>query len=163
MLSKQVQGEILDPIILRRERDEIGETDFHHLVREILKVCPIHVEDQHRLVKVVLQMVAMDNEVPPEERPPGAPGSKPGKRAQPGISPMEKQNMTYELNLQGRIYEYLDEFPRATMEEIYQVFSNDDQEPVRLAIAALYTQGRITSETTYRTTKGASTHAPQNV
>lgn len=79
MLSKQVQGEILDPIIMRRERDEIEEGVFHHLVRSILKVCPTTVEDQHENVKVALEMVMLDIEIPPHKRPPGAPGSKPRK------------------------------------------------------------------------------------
>jgi len=79
MLNKQVQGEILDAIILRRERDEIEESDFHHLVREILKLCPTNTFEQHEKVSVVLRMVQKDIEIPPHERAPGAPGSKPRK------------------------------------------------------------------------------------
>ena len=79
MLSKQVQGEILDAVILRRERDEIEESDFHHLVREILKLCPTDPSEQHENVRVAMIMVKRDIEIPPHKRPPGAPGSKPRK------------------------------------------------------------------------------------
>jgi len=52
-------------------------------------------------------------------------------------------------NLEDRVFEYLDEHPRATMEELYQVFSNENPLDVRLAIANLYSSNKITSVTVY--------------
>lgn len=49
MLGKQVQGEILEPIILRRERDEIEEAAFHHLVKNILKLCPENLKNNMKM------------------------------------------------------------------------------------------------------------------
>ena len=79
MLSKHVQGEILEPIIFHRERDTIEESDFHHLIKNILKICPTEKEKQHRLIGVAIRIIEKDIQIPPHQRPPGAPGSKPRK------------------------------------------------------------------------------------
>lgn len=47
------------------------------------------------------------------------------------------------------IFEYLDEHPRATIEEIIQVFSNHMDCAVRTALAQLYRENHITSLTVY--------------
>ena len=78
MISKKICGEILEVIILHRERDDINQGDFHHLVRSVMQVSSP--EDQHDLIKKSMDMIHMDLTVPPEDRPPGAPGSRPKKR-----------------------------------------------------------------------------------
>lgn len=84
MLTKEICGEILAPIIMRRERDEISEGDFHHLIRSVLKVTDP--DNQHDLVIRAVKMINMDLTVPPHQRPIGAPGSSPTPVAewQPG-------------------------------------------------------------------------------
>lgn len=77
MIPKSVQGEIFEPILIRRERDEIDEGDFHHIVREIVKCCSSIPEENHDLTNAALKMVIFDISTPPEERAPGAPGARP--------------------------------------------------------------------------------------
>ena len=78
MIHRDVCGDILEPIIRHRERDDINQGDFHHLVRSVMQVCSP--EDQHDLIKTAMNMIHIDLTVPPEKRPPGAPGSRPKKR-----------------------------------------------------------------------------------
>lgn len=75
MISKELAGEILEPIIMHREREGLNESDFHHLVRSVMQVCDPN--DQHRLIGVAMEMIHLDLTIPPEQRSPGAPGSKP--------------------------------------------------------------------------------------
>lgn len=75
MISKELVGQILGPIIIQRERDGVSESDFHHLVRSVLQVS--NPTDQHRLIKVAIEMIGRDFTVAPEDRAPGTPGSIP--------------------------------------------------------------------------------------
>jgi len=48
-----------------------------------------------------------------------------------------------------QIMEYIDEYPRPTIEELHQVFSNHSNLAVSLAVAELYRENKITSITSY--------------
>jgi len=133
MISKQVQGEILEPIILRRERDEINEGDFQFLVKSVLKLCPIQSEERHRLVDVALNMVIKDIEMPPHKRSPGAPGSIPK-----------------ELDLADAIIQYLEFHPKSTLKELFNAFGEHDQDAVSLRIAELRIKGKLTNIVVYQ-------------
>ena len=80
MISKELVGQILEPIIFQRERDGVSESDFHHLVRAVLRVS--NPKDQHRLIKVAIEMINIDFTVAPEDRAPGTPGSIPKIRTE---------------------------------------------------------------------------------
>ena len=58
-------------------------------------------------------------------------------------------NIMANSKFEQKVFDYLEEHPRATMEELYQVFSNEDPLQVRLAIANLYSSNQITSVTVY--------------
>ena len=55
MISKELVGQILGPIIFQRKRGGVSESDFHHLVRSVLQVS--NPEDQHQLIKVAIEMI----------------------------------------------------------------------------------------------------------
>ena len=72
MISKELVGQILEPIIFQRKRGGVSKFDFHHLVRSVLQV-----SNPEGLIKVAIEMINMDFTVDPEDRAPGTPGSIP--------------------------------------------------------------------------------------
>lgn len=70
LLSKKVQEDILAPIILHREREDISKEHFHHLTAAVMKCSDPN--NQCDLITRVLQIVAMDV-LPDNEKPSGAP------------------------------------------------------------------------------------------
>lgn len=142
LISKEVQGEILAPIIFHRERDEIGEPEFHHLVGEILKVCPEGIENQHRLVGVAIKMVERDIRILPHERPPGTPGSVP-------MNPYKVDEQADPGTWIAPICTYLTDHPEATIQEIAMAIGVNNERTVFELIQALMGEGLIIANTTF--------------
>lgn len=74
-MTPEIQDALLEPLILHYERDGISDGHFCHIARAIVECCP---GNQGRLVDSAVQYMILTH-VPPTERPPGAPNSKPGK------------------------------------------------------------------------------------
>ena len=74
-MRPEIQDALLEPLIFHYERDRISDAHFCHLVRSIL-VCVSIESEQGQLVPSALRYM-LDTKIPPHERPPGAPNSKP--------------------------------------------------------------------------------------